>query len=397
MASLVNTFAPQKLYTPLDAMQDVGAAQNAMASAQLNSMRAEQLGRESRDEANFNALMDQTGGDYDQAMEMAQDWRTKQKIGAMKSQIDESQVDDALKKLELGSKALGQVYDDTSFQAAKSLMQRAGMDTSSMPESYDPDFIQNAQMQAMDISDRLKMEREERKLEQGDRRLDMQDAKMDAMLARQGGGGDTDKGWEVKETGQGLMRVNKYTGEVAPVQVNGQAVQGKQAAPQARKLSATAEKELFEADDMIMAGQNVVGAIDSALSLNDKAYSGYGAGERATIRSNLPGESEAANATIEMNNIILGQALESLKATFGAAPTEGERKILVDLQASVDKTPAQREALLKRARVAAERRVKFNQEKADALRGGTYQTQGIENQPPAPAEDDISDLLEMYK
>jgi hypothetical protein len=185
-------FAPQKLYTPLDAMQDVGNAQNALASGQLKSMQAEQIGRDFQDEQNFNALMDQAGGDYNRALEIADDWRTRQKIGSMKAQVDEAQVDDALKKLELGSKALSQVYDDTSFQAAKGVMQKAGMDVSGMPESYDPDFVQNAQMQAMDITDRLKMEREERRLEQGDRRLDMQDRRMEAMLARQSGG-DTPK------------------------------------------------------------------------------------------------------------------------------------------------------------------------------------------------------------
>lgn len=138
------------------------------------------------------------------------------------------------------------------------------------------------------------------------------------------------------------------------------------------KLSATAEKELFEADDNIKAGNSTIGLLKVAKELNDKAYSGYFAKTRATLRSNLPGESEQANATVELDNIMTTQALESLKTTFGAAPTEGERKILLDIQASADKTPAQRKAIIDRAIKASEQRLIFNTNKANSLRNGTH-------------------------
>lgn len=138
------------------------------------------------------------------------------------------------------------------------------------------------------------------------------------------------------------------------------------------KLSATAEKELFEADDNIKAGNSTIGLLKQALELNDKAYSGYFAKGRAVVRSNLPGDSEAADATVNLDNIMTSQALESLKSTFGGAPTEGERKILLDIQASADKTPKQREELIKRAIQASEQRLVFNTNKAKSLRSGTY-------------------------
>lgn len=145
----------------------------------------------------------------------------------------------------------------------------------------------------------------------------------------------------------------------------------------AASMSPTLQKELIETDDTVSASRNVQTALQQALRLNKTAYSGFGADVRAKIRSNLPGESEGANATVEMNNIILGQALESLKATFGGAPTEGERKILIDLQASADKTPAQREALLNRAIQAAQRRENSARAKAEAIRSGRYLTEGV--------------------
>ena len=77
-----------------------------------------------------------------------------------------------------------------------------------------------------------------------------------------------------------------------------------------------------------------------------------------------------------MNNVVLGQALSSLKATFGAAPTEGERKILVDLQASIDKTPRERKLIMDRALELARVRLTFNQQRAAELRGGTYYKPG---------------------
>jgi hypothetical protein len=141
-------------------------------------------------------------------------------------------------------------------------------------------------------------------------------------------------------------------------------------------LSATAQKELFEADDAVQNGLGAVSSLKKAMELNNKAYSGVGAGARAMVRSNLPGASESADATIAMENIIKDQALTSMKSIFGGNPTEGERAVLMELQASANKTPKQREEILGRAMQAAKRRVDFNKQKGDALRGGTYMAEG---------------------
>lgn len=149
-------------------------------------------------------------------------------------------------------------------------------------------------------------------------------------------------------------------------------------------MPAAAQKELFEADDTVQAGNAVIRTLNDALKLNDKAYSGYAAKGRAVLRSNLPGESDAADATINLDNMMTGQALESLKLVFGGMPTEGERKILLEMQASADKTPGQRKSIIDRAIKAAEIRVKFNAKKAEALRKGTYLTEGMPDEPAEP-------------
>ena len=155
-------------------------------------------------------------------------------------------------------------------------------------------------------------------------------------------------------------------------------------------MSVILQKELIESDDVIQSSNAVVNILGEAKKLNSKAYSGYGAKARAVLASNLPGNNQGADATIDLDNMMTGQGLESLKSIFGAAPTEGERKILMDMQASADKTPAQREAIMDRAIGAAKRRGSFADNKAKAIRDGTYLTQGVPAAPqpasqPAPA------------
>jgi hypothetical protein len=174
--------------------------------------------------------------------------------------------------------------------------------------------------------------------------------------------------------------------------------------PNSGPMSATLQKELLESDDTVTSSKSVIGLLNQALTLNDAAYSGYGAKGRAVVRSNLPGESPESNATIDLDNIMTSQALESLKAIFGGMPTEGERKILLDMQASVDKTTAQRKSIIDRAVKAAENRSTFANQKAKAIRGGTYLTEGFgvpEQDAPAspslPSSDAIAAEIDRRK
>lgn len=151
-----------------------------------------------------------------------------------------------------------------------------------------------------------------------------------------------------------------------------------------KQLSPTSQKELFEADDTMVASQNAKTALTRALELNDKAYEGALAGGRAAVMSNIPGApKEGANAAVDLNNIVTGQALEQLRATFGGMPTEGERKVLLDVQGSVNMTAPQRKEVWERAIKLVERREKIAKERADQLRGGTYfKPQGGPTVPP---------------
>ncbi len=149
-------------------------------------------------------------------------------------------------------------------------------------------------------------------------------------------------------------------------------------------MSVTLQKELLESDDTVQAAAGVVRALEAAKTQNEAAYSGYLAKQRATLASNVvPGGTNAADATIDIDNLMTGQGLESLKAIFGAAPTEGERRILMDMQASVDKTPKQRAAIMDRAIAAAKRRAEYAARKAAAIRDGSYLVDGVPDSTPS--------------
>ncbi len=91
---------------------------------------------------------------------------------------------------------------------------------------------------------------------------------------------------------------------------------------------------------------------------------------------------QSSAATAQLENLSTGNALEQLKAVFGAAPTEGERKILLDIQGAVNQPDHVRQDIYRRAQAAAERRLAFNEQRANELRGGTfYQPKGGQQQP----------------
>lgn len=148
---------------------------------------------------------------------------------------------------------------------------------------------------------------------------------------------------------------------------------------QPQKLSTTEQKEIIESMDGIAAGERAIAALGRASGLNDSAYAGFFAGARAALVANArhatgATPSKAADDTKLYETIVTEQALSQLKSIFGAAPTEGERRILTEMQASVDKTPAQRKAILERAVEAANARIASERRKLELIKTGEYKT-----------------------
>lgn len=151
-----------------------------------------------------------------------------------------------------------------------------------------------------------------------------------------------------------------------------------------QQLTATDKKAILEADENVGVNRAGIQAIDQAKKLSPQANSGWGANLRAQIGANLPdmlvpdfiSSPESSTATLDFDNAVVGQALGQLKATFGGNPTEGERKILLDLQGASGKPAAVRNEILQRARIAAENRLRLNEQRSQELRGGQFYKPG---------------------
>lgn len=171
---------------------------------------------------------------------------------------------------------------------------------------------------------------------------------------------------------------------------------GKMPREDAQPLTATDKKAILEADEMVLSNQSAIDALRKAKEISPKAFSGPLADKRGYAASFL-GESsdlgKAGIATTDLNNLVTSNALSQLKAIFGGAPTEGERKILLDIQGAASQPDTVRQKIFDRAVELANKRLEFNKKRAEELRGNQYykpqgsmarapvaQTQGITQQ-----------------
>lgn len=151
---------------------------------------------------------------------------------------------------------------------------------------------------------------------------------------------------------------------------------------QPRTLSAAEVALRGETETLLDGLRSAETALADAERLSKKAFSGLGAAQRAGVMGSTGVDSEASVATREFSSIMTEQALSQLRAIFGGNPTEGERKILLEMQASVNMSQPQREALIARARKAVEARKASVERRLNEIKSGKYNSiQQVEEQP----------------
>ncbi len=182
-------------------------------------------------------------------------------------------------------------------------------------------------------------------------------------------------------------------------------------------LTATDKKAILEADDKVVSGQDTATYLRKATDKNADAYEGFGSGIRTWLGNNLwdglvpdkLASPERAAATSMLDNSVISSALSKLKETFGGAPTEGERAILMKVAGASDQPYEVRKQIFDEAARLVERRIEINKREADQLRGGTYYkpgggmsgTPGAQPAPsglggaPVRAKDDKGNVLEF--
>lgn len=155
---------------------------------------------------------------------------------------------------------------------------------------------------------------------------------------------------------------------------------GKMPREDAQPLTATDKKAILDAEEKLQSAKSTITNLQQAKTLSPKAMQGPGASTRGYLSSFLGETSDLGKsgiATQDLENLVTTNALQSLKAVFGGNPTEGERAILLDVQGSVGKPDAVRQKIYDRAIEAANRRLGFEQQRVDELRGGSfYKPQG---------------------
>jgi hypothetical protein len=149
---------------------------------------------------------------------------------------------------------------------------------------------------------------------------------------------------------------------------------GKMPREDAQPLSASDKKAIQDADESIGTTENTIGMLKKAKELSKTAYAGPAAAWRGWGGS-LVGAPGAADTT-ELDNVLTTQAVGQLKQIFGGNPTEGERKVLLDIQASSSQPDEVRQRVYDRAIGLAEKRLEFQRQKSNELRGQTYYKPG---------------------
>ncbi|MDP4006514.1 hypothetical protein [Methylobacterium sp. NEAU K] len=141
-----------------------------------------------------------------------------------------------------------------------------------------------------------------------------------------------------------------------------------------RDMSAGDKKAIDTADNAVISAQSSIGLLEQAKELSKTAYGGPYAKQRGDLTSAFG--NERGQATQELDNLVTTNALTNLKSIFGGNPTEGERKILLDVAGSSNLPHALRVKVYQRAIDAAQLRMQQNLDRGNQIREGTYYRPG---------------------
>jgi hypothetical protein len=160
-------------------------------------------------------------------------------------------------------------------------------------------------------------------------------------------------------------------------------------------ISATDKKAIFEAEDSLPQIKGTIEALDRALELNRKTYTGYGAELFGNIGTKAAGAvgiqpSEQARATAEWSKLMGAESIQTMASTLKGATTDFELRKFVEMLADPSTDVSVRENIIKRMKTLAERQMNIADARIKDLRGGTYFKPGSNPGTAAPAGDPIS-------
>jgi hypothetical protein len=128
-----------------------------------------------------------------------------------------------------------------------------------------------------------------------------------------------------------------------------------------------------QSEDMVSSLTQAMEDLKEAYALNPNSYSGSALDQLQYVPlAALGSDAPKVVNTRRIENLLGEQALGRLKATFGAAPTEGERKILMDLQGIGAKSLEERGEIMLRLYDVLQQRRDREAQRLQEIESGSY-------------------------
>lgn len=144
----------------------------------------------------------------------------------------------------------------------------------------------------------------------------------------------------------------------------------------AQTLTATDKKALWSAEDEIPVLDSTISSLNRAKELNDKTFTGAGAGARGYLGTAIPGgdyfvDGEKAKATSEFGKIMSMEAIQSMAQTLKGATTDRELAQFVEILADPSTPPEIRARTIDRMSQLAQRVKEVKVNRINELRGNS--------------------------
>lgn len=153
----------------------------------------------------------------------------------------------------------------------------------------------------------------------------------------------------------------------------------KRAGEEAKKLTPSEVKLKTETEDTIASTDSAMEALKKAYTINPNTFdtSLPDMAQRKALELVGSKDERLLNTRLQ-ENLLTSQALAGLKSAFGAAPTEGERKILLDIQGIGAKSREERAVIMKNAYQALQTARSRHQKRLGEIGQGLYRETGTD-------------------
>lgn len=146
-------------------------------------------------------------------------------------------------------------------------------------------------------------------------------------------------------------------------------------------LGAKEQDILNNSQQVVDAAAQTAEQLQRAFQLNDQAYSGGMPKTRMAMGRLIGSDDPAYVASEELDNLMGRLALSQLKSTFPGAISDGERKVLTELQGSMSLPRAVRDRIYRNAIPVLQNVIQRNGNRIAQIKSGYYSTRDV----PAPS------------